>query len=370
MSWARVLAILPADADSILIRHIATDYLTLKNECFNFLIDNSNLDLNRFNPLSKVTAGNPWAQQYDNQNKLSEIKLDVDRTYQETDFYGKNHNNGKSLINILFTFTKTHKLEYRQGMNELCAIIFYVTHQGLAPAEADIIETVAYGLFDSFMRRFGYADMFYQSSMLGHPVSPSGDPSLDKPISPLLRRCEKIFELLHTKDPRLHKHLVTHEISPNLFLLRWVRILFAREFPFDQTLLIWDFVFAHVPVGKVLPYPSIIDYIAVAMIMNIRTDLLQSDNSGCFTKLLKYPKLDSVGQLLDLAIKVRDNESGPSVQPPQIVMQAAQAIMTRRDKIITDLNSVIADLRAASESGKPIVTEIRKLEDIVNFIKK
>jgi hypothetical protein len=250
-------------------------------------------------------------------------------------------------------------------MNELCAIFFYVSSQGLVPTTPTSEETekVTYALFDAFMNRFGYADMFYQTSVLGQPTSPSSVDS-SKPISPLLRRCEKIFELLHIKDPRLHKHFVTNDISPNLFLLRWIRILFAREFPFDQTLVIWDFIFAHVPIGKHIPFPSVIDYIAIAMIVNIRADLLQSDNAGCFTKLLKYPKPHSIGQLLDLAIKVRDNEITHPVQAPSIA-----PVFTRRDKIVADLNAVVSELRSTNVS-ESISAQIFKLEEIISFIKK
>jgi TBC1 domain family protein 5 len=366
LSWARSLAISCPDADVFQPKSSSSVYEELRCECFNFLIDNTNLDLNQFNPLSKVTAGNPWAKQYDNQNKLSEIKLDVDRTYQEMDFFSKNNDNHKALINVLFTFTKTHKLDYRQGMNEICAIFFLVVTRGLPEsASLDQKESVTYEMFSAFMMRFGYADMFYQSSVLGHPIVDSANPT-----SPLLSRCEKVFELLHVKDSRLHKHLVTHDISPNLFLVRWIRIMFAREFPFNQTLDVWDFIFSHLPVGKPLPYPSIIDYLAIAMIINIRIELLQSDNSGCFSRLLKYPKLSSVNALLDLAIQVRDNGDLPKPAPviqPAVVNQPM--VVTRRDKIIGDLTGVVADLKN-SECNKQISLSISKLEEIITFIKK
>ncbi len=368
LSWSRALGVLNLDADSLAHQSFSDAYLKLRCECFNFLIDNTNLDLNQFNPLSKVTAGNPWAKQYDNQNKLNEIKLDVDRTYQEMDFFAKSSDNHKALINVLFTFTKTHKLDYRQGMNELCAILLFVVTRGLSNSSTlDERESVTYELFTAFMMRFGYADMFYQSSVLGHAVVP--DSSVPK--SPLIARCEKVFELLLIKDPRLHKHLITHDISPNLFLVRWIRIMFAREFPFTQTLAAWDFVFLHVPCGKPLPYPSIIDYFAIAMIINIRTELLQSDNSGCFSKLLKYPKLSSIAPLLDLVIQVRDNADLPNSGPPILAVPPPTPVVpvTRREKIVTDLSSVISELKN-SACNTMIAPSISKLEDILNFIKK
>jgi hypothetical protein len=367
LSWSRALGIVSPDADTISDKSFSNHYVKLRCECFNFLIDNTNLDLNQFNPLSKVTAGNPWAKQYDNQNKLNEIKLDVDRTYQELDFFSKDNDNHKALINILFTFTKSHKLDYRQGMNEICAIMYYAVSQGLPHEQSSIDnrESITYELFSAFMMKFGYADMFYQTSVLGVHHSPIV--SSTSPTSPLLARCEKVFELLLVKDPRLHKHLITHDISPNLFLVRWIRIMFAREFPFAQTLSIWDFIFAHVPVGKAIPFPCIVDHFAIAMIVNIRTELLQSDNSGCFSKLLKYPKLSSIGPLLDLTIQIRDN--GDITAPTMAPALAAPVPVTRREKIIADLTAVIADLKN-SECSRLISPSISKLDEVLSFIKK
>ncbi len=51
--------------------------------------------------------------------------------------------------------------------------------------------------------------------------------------------------LLKAVDPPLYDHLQTHEVLPQLYLLRWIRVLFAREFEQPDTCLaIWDWLFA------------------------------------------------------------------------------------------------------------------------------
>lgn len=45
---------------------------------------------------------------------------------------------------------------------------------------------------------------------------------------------------------------------------RWVRLLFSREFPFDQFLVLWDTILA------VDPSLDLIDLICVAMLIRIR----------------------------------------------------------------------------------------------------
>lgn len=45
---------------------------------------------------------------------------------------------------------------------------------------------------------------------------------------------------------------------------RWTRLLFGREFPFNDTLEVWDLLFAEDPSLE------LIDYMCVAMILRIR----------------------------------------------------------------------------------------------------
>lgn len=45
---------------------------------------------------------------------------------------------------------------------------------------------------------------------------------------------------------------------------RWVRLLFGREFPFDEVLSIWDLLFAEDP------QLELVDHICIAMLLRIR----------------------------------------------------------------------------------------------------
>ena len=362
------------EGDELPFEALLADYASVKESAFNLpLHSTGNVDLNRFNPLSKVTAGNPWTVQYENQNRVSEIKLDVDRTFQEMEFFRRPEIQ-QSLINVLFVFGKARNLAYRQGMNELCAILFHVVHEGVEampqrPAHvalAELREAVTYALFTGLLTKVGLADFFFAQSVLNPPKSTDSRPG----TSPLLERCDKIFDLLCQKDQRLHKHLVMNDISPNLFLVRWVRLWFVREFSFANTLRIWDFVFSHIDLGSRLDFPSVVDFLAVAMLINVRQSLLVSDNSGCFTLLLKYPQPADVGQLLDLTLQVKAGvpvhapAQAPVVQSMPAVSQAA----TKRDRVLTDLAGVIHDLRN-SDVSRSIQREIGKLEEIVKFLK-
>ncbi|KAK6842221.1 hypothetical protein PG987_003081 [Apiospora arundinis] len=84
-------------------------------------------------------------------------------------------------------------------------------------------------------------------------------------------------------DPDLSNHLKTIEILPQIFLIRWIRLLFSREFPFDQMLVLWDTLFA------VDPSLQLIDLVCTAMMVRIRWALLDADYSVALQLLLKYP---------------------------------------------------------------------------------
>jgi len=70
--------------------------------------------------------------------------------------------------------------------------------------------------------------------------------------------------LLKSYDPVLHNHLTRLGIEPQLYGLRWIRLLFGREFHVADVLKLWDAIFADDP--KL----SIVDYVCLAMLLYLR----------------------------------------------------------------------------------------------------
>ena len=106
--------------------------------------------------------------------------------------------------------------------------------------------------------------------------------------------------MMREVDPELHQHLQNLEFLPELSLLKWLRVLFSREFNLDATLTVWDYIFADVDYQLVQQrkYEKIIlsqksfyqqddymvgtkdflvnmDYLALAMFQNVRAELLE-----------------------------------------------------------------------------------------------
>ena len=69
---------------------------------------------------------------------------------------------------------------------------------------------------------------------------------LDRNLSCGLMRCKRIFEnYLYSLDPILCKHLKSHGVEPQIFLLRWIRCIFQREFHLIDALQLWDAILHH-----------------------------------------------------------------------------------------------------------------------------
>jgi TBC1 domain family protein 5 len=84
--------------------------------------------LSREKEQSNNNNNNPWSNYFEDAELRKQIKIDVERTFQEREFF-KNLRIKKELNNILFTWSKNNAhISYKQGMNELAAILGFVCY--------------------------------------------------------------------------------------------------------------------------------------------------------------------------------------------------------------------------------------------------
>jgi hypothetical protein len=84
-----------------------------------------------------------------------------------------------------------------------------------------------------------------------------------------------------------------------LFGLRWLRLLFSREFTIDQAFQIWDSLFSEDNCALSA------EWFSVAMLYRIRTEVLDSDYSNTMQFLMKFPSIDSVSKLVLESVKLK-----------------------------------------------------------------
>ncbi|KAL1989302.1 hypothetical protein VTN96DRAFT_64 [Rasamsonia emersonii] len=236
----------------------------------------------------------PWQALRRDEAIRAEIFQDVERCLQENYFF-REPSTKSMMLDILFIYSKLNPdLGYRQGMHELLAPVLWVVERDaidrtsiekagaddkyddlmLQLLDARYIEHDSFSLFCCIMQ---IARTYYE-----HSDQKTFTGQTD--VAPIVNRCQHIHdELLMAADRELATHLHAIEILPQIFLTRWIRLLFGREFPFEDVLLIWDLLFAD---GLRL---DLIDYICVAMLLRIRWQLLEADYSSALALLLRYP---------------------------------------------------------------------------------
>ncbi|KAH8848144.1 hypothetical protein MCOR27_010177 [Pyricularia oryzae] len=246
----------------------------------------------------------PWDTFRQDETIRAEILQDVRRLPDEPVFYHQEATQ-TLILDILFLWCKTHPEcgGYRQGMHELLAPMVYAVHQDAvdrtaateALADPTMVEMLdsyfvehdSFALFSAVMQN---AKVFYEvksdsqsgTSLGSTPAVATTTTSTEQ--SAIVERSRQVHEVTLMKvDPELSTHLSSVDILPQIFLIRWIRLLFGREFPFEQQLVLWDTMFAFDP------NLELIDLICVAMLVRIRWSLLDADYSTALQTLLKYP---------------------------------------------------------------------------------
>ncbi|KAL8570149.1 hypothetical protein ACOMHN_030946 [Nucella lapillus] len=332
--WRLFLEVLPEDmtAWSDKAHQDRMKYETLKCKLITNprrAVDSVNVMVN--NPLSQDEES-PWNKFFqDNELRLT-IKQDVIRTYPKIEFFQSNQMRNV-MVDILFIFAKENpEVSYQQGMHELLAPIIFVLHYDhqafLHASETDNVLPIIKDMLDP---RYLEHDAYYMFCQVMATVEPwylakdicsapkrrhdvfTSQPFTRSqeliPSSVIVTKLTRIQDYLLKKfDMELHAHLETLEIAPQIYGIRWLRLLFGREFPMQDLLMLWDAIFAD-GIGF-----DLVDYIFVAMMLYIRDLLLASDYAGCLTALMKFPQVSDAHYFIDKSLWLR--EPSQYLRPP------------------------------------------------------
>ncbi|KAF2656234.1 RabGAP/TBC [Lophiostoma macrostomum CBS 122681] len=232
----------------------------------------------------------PWVALRADEALRAEIFQDIERCMPDN-VYFRQPATQNMMLDILFIWCKIHSdVGYRQGMHEILAPILWVV-------ERDAVEKASSGTTDAERALSEIMDsehiehdtftlfrLVMQTGKSFYAPAEKGSASKD---TPMLSRSARIFErYLPKADPALSAHLMKLEIVPQIFLLRWIRLLFGREFSLDSVLDMWDALFA---IDATL---ELVDMISIAMLLRIRWQLIESDTNEAFSLLLRYPEPD------------------------------------------------------------------------------
>ncbi|KAM4858436.1 TBC1 domain family member 5 isoform X3 [Urocitellus parryii] len=279
------------------------------------------------NPLSQ-DEGSLWNKFFQDKELRSMIEQDVRRTFPEMQFF-QQENVRKILTDVLFCYARENEqLLYKQGMHELLAPIVFILHcdhqaflhasESAQPSEEmktllnpEYLEHDAYAMFSQLMETAEpWFSTFEHDGQKGKetlmPPIPFARPQDLGPTVAIVTKVNQIQDhLLKKHDIELYMHLNRLEIAPQIYGLRWVRLLFGREFPLQDLLVVWDALFAD---GLSL---SLVDYIFIAMLLYIRDALISSNYQTCLGLLMHYPLIGDVHSLILKALFLRDPKKNP-----------------------------------------------------------
>jgi len=178
------------------------------------------------------------------------------------------------LARILLVFARLNPgLLYVQGMNELCAPLYYLFAQD--PLNIEFVE----------------ADTFACFSLLMAERRDSFTKSLDDADCGLLGLTRQINELLRRQDESVWQHLEVLEVKPVYYAVRWVTLMLTQELEMPDVLRVWDSL-----LSDGWSSPPMLHCVCVAMIIHARDALLAGDFEVCAGVLQQGSAGGSAGQ--------------------------------------------------------------------------
>ncbi|KAK9374330.1 rab-GTPase-TBC domain-containing protein [Lipomyces chichibuensis] len=253
-------------------------------------------DLSVVNPLSQDSS-NPWNTFWKDEDLRKDILQDIERTFPDIDYF-RDKKVQHMMLDILFVYAKMNPVvRYQQGMHELLAPIFWVISHDSLKAPADMAESDKL-MYDTLSEDYVEHDSFTLFNFImqnawewyaaeGKVKGPSENGRVTPPIVVKARKIQEHY--LRNIDPELERHLRVLGVEPQLWGIRWIRLLFGREFKFSRLLNLWDCLFAADAQSL-----DLIDLVCIALLLRVRDQLLLADYTGALTLLLRYPVTDDM----------------------------------------------------------------------------
>jgi hypothetical protein len=275
------------------------------------------------------------------------IRVDVDRTMQKDDFFKKS--SGKDMIiRIVLTFLQKHtELGYSQGMTELIAICITalqndkmnlhkfginVNKMGLPEDVVLMIEdsrAIEADTYEIFVRLMRYLTFLYSSE---------GEAILNEHWNLVHHVWLKTF------DPVVYLNLSASGIEPQLYLLRWYRLFFAREFKLEKLYKVWDFLLdeSHTGTDPI----HLMDCLALAMILHMRDQILKASEDAndpikVFQAISEFPDVDEdvVHDILSLAQTFKERKMPTEAKEIDMHDFSEEKSIVRRETVMLTMNT-------------------------------
>ena len=362
-SYKILLNVLPYDKPGSWKKIVQEQRQLYYTKLNNLLSQNENIS--KFNNCHSIKGTKQYEDIFklvpeDQKELLSLIKLDIDRTFQDLDLF-HNHKVKEMLVRILYVNSLDNPdPSYCQGMNEILGTLFFsflpsarfnkftkeqidaennneITNLEILYSyivDDEHFEADLFIVYSELMSRdltllYTYNDDKYKNknNAIKYDLANLAIEDLYKSEeSDLLKRIKKIFYIYLKKDKKYFDFLYGN-VEPNLFLLRWLLCMLNREISLKNVMWVWDCIFFYEFVeftiekknvnlvfmnkeenqdtnGIHLSRLNFLDYVCLAMIMDLKRDIINSDSSIILSKFLKFPNEKNIKYIMKEAFKL------------------------------------------------------------------
>ena len=205
---------------------------------------------------------------------IKQIELDLPRTQSNEPFFiskpkGKKEKTHYEIIKrILYIYAKVNpKMKYTQGMNEICAVIYFALWKDTEDDFLSLHEGEVFFTFSSFMSKI--EEIF----TLNNSILSTGK---------IQKRTDLIRNIMKFCDPELDSY-ITSKVDYFILTYRWIFLLFSQDLDINSLILFWDRLFA---VDDIISY---VCYFSASILIINRKELMQMDDEYMmhFTSMIK-----------------------------------------------------------------------------------
>uniref|UniRef100_A0A0K0CZL4 Rab-GAP TBC domain-containing protein n=1 Tax=Angiostrongylus cantonensis TaxID=6313 RepID=A0A0K0CZL4_ANGCA len=198
---------------------------------------------------------------YSHENSLSQIRLDIARTFPSLGFFQENGPYYDHLMKLLGAYSCFRpSVGYLQSMAFIAAVL--------------LLQMDLYPAFVAF------------ANLLNRPLQTA---FFELRQSEMTKYFIAYDRYLEQELPILHQHLDKLDVRPDLYLIEWIYTLFAKSLPLDITCRIWDVYFRD---GEEFIFET-----ALGILRMYESRLLSMDFDECVEFLTQLPEKMSSSDL-------------------------------------------------------------------------
>eukprot|EP00668_Euglena_longa_P034811 GGOE01044690.1.p1 GENE.GGOE01044690.1~~GGOE01044690.1.p1 ORF type:complete len:881 (-),score=195.77 GGOE01044690.1:257-2899(-) len=320
---------------------------------------------------------------------VDQIQKDLCRLFLDdaTSSFLQSVSTQRVLTNILAAWAQSSPTGYQQGMHEVLALIYLVVvrdaqrrhreeqlvgqgegadgpllrlFQGLhSLLNVEHCEADTFALFDALVRTHGLGQWFTTAirrvSRRGAPEALQGMGTGEEELSAVVRECRRIQqELLPREAPRLAEHLCQLEIEPQVYTMKWLRLLFLRDFPVEDTLMVWDTIFTDVRHTGAL---TLAPWLAVVLLLYMEQDLLASgEYDYCVKRLMTFRHVEGAAYFIWEAVQLAHPAGLPflrGLHAPKVSHYHPLAVRKRAKAVQLNLFEEAQEAEGHDTAGAP-----------------